>query len=238
MSYTRFLTYNVVGGVLWVAVCVGAGYFFGNLPFVKKNFSLVILAIILDLDDADGDRVPAPPRRSEAPGRGLSRSRWGSVEDRPPVPEPVVSRRLPQHRDQLRGLEALPAPRADEEQRPADLVGRDAGSRAGGARRRAGPSGRRPPLPDRRRAARCSTSPRTCAPGGCGGRAPAVRTKRRRASFSNGRLEERGGPGQAEGEGEPHDAHRGRRGREGPGGSSSRTRARAITRNTTARTTW
>jgi membrane-associated protein len=32
--------------VLWVAVCVGAGYFFGNLPFVKKNFSLVILAII------------------------------------------------------------------------------------------------------------------------------------------------------------------------------------------------
>jgi membrane-associated protein len=47
MTYGRFLTYNVVGGVLWVAVCVGAGYLFGNLPFVKKNFSLVILGIIV-----------------------------------------------------------------------------------------------------------------------------------------------------------------------------------------------
>jgi membrane-associated protein len=46
MSYARFLGYNVVGGVLWVAVCVFSGYFFGNLPFVKKNFSVVILAII------------------------------------------------------------------------------------------------------------------------------------------------------------------------------------------------
>jgi membrane-associated protein len=47
MSYARFLSYNVIGGVLWVAVCVFAGYFFGNLAFVKKNFSLVILAIIV-----------------------------------------------------------------------------------------------------------------------------------------------------------------------------------------------
>jgi membrane-associated protein len=47
MSYARFLAFNVVGGVLWVSVCVFSGYFFGNLPFVKKNFSVVIIAIIL-----------------------------------------------------------------------------------------------------------------------------------------------------------------------------------------------
>jgi membrane-associated protein len=46
MSYTRFMTYNVVGGVGWVVICVLAGYFFGNLPFVQENFSLVILVII------------------------------------------------------------------------------------------------------------------------------------------------------------------------------------------------
>jgi membrane-associated protein len=46
MSYFHFLAYNVVGGVLWVTICLSAGYFFGNLPVVKKNFSLVILAIV------------------------------------------------------------------------------------------------------------------------------------------------------------------------------------------------
>lgn len=46
MSYPHFLAYNVAGGVLWVSVCVFAGYFFGNLPFVKQNFSVVILAIV------------------------------------------------------------------------------------------------------------------------------------------------------------------------------------------------
>jgi len=47
MSYPRFFVYNVVGGVAWCAVCVFGGFFFGNLPFVKKNFELVILAIIV-----------------------------------------------------------------------------------------------------------------------------------------------------------------------------------------------
>jgi len=46
MSYPRFLAFDVVGGLLWVGVCTFAGYFFGNLPFVKRNFSFVILAIV------------------------------------------------------------------------------------------------------------------------------------------------------------------------------------------------
>lgn len=46
MTYRRFFAYNVIGGVAWVASCVFAGYFFGGLEFVKKNFELVILAII------------------------------------------------------------------------------------------------------------------------------------------------------------------------------------------------
>jgi len=47
MTYRKFIAYNVIGGVGWVVVCMGAGYFFGNLPLVKDHFSLVILAIII-----------------------------------------------------------------------------------------------------------------------------------------------------------------------------------------------
>jgi len=46
MSYGKFIAYNVIGGVGWVVLLVGAGYFFGNIPVVKNNFSLAILAII------------------------------------------------------------------------------------------------------------------------------------------------------------------------------------------------
>src|SRR5215218_9377551 len=46
MSYGKFLTYNVVGAVLWVGLFVPLGYFFGNMPRVKENFSLVLLAIV------------------------------------------------------------------------------------------------------------------------------------------------------------------------------------------------
>lgn len=46
MKYSRFLAYNVVGGVVWVTLFVWAGFLFGNIPAVKERFSLVILAII------------------------------------------------------------------------------------------------------------------------------------------------------------------------------------------------
>ncbi|WP_311181740.1 VTT domain-containing protein [Hymenobacter volaticus] len=46
MSYGKFLSYNLVGAVLWVALLTLAGYFFGQIPVVQKNFSLVVLAII------------------------------------------------------------------------------------------------------------------------------------------------------------------------------------------------
>lgn len=47
MSYGHFLSYNVIGGILWVTLFTLGGYFFGNLPFVKNNFSAVVIAIIL-----------------------------------------------------------------------------------------------------------------------------------------------------------------------------------------------
>lgn len=47
MSYLKFASYNIVGGILWVTAFSLAGYFFGNLPIIKENFSLVIIAIII-----------------------------------------------------------------------------------------------------------------------------------------------------------------------------------------------
>jgi len=46
MTYPQFILYNVVGGLAWVAICLFAGYWFGNMPWVAKNFELVIIAII------------------------------------------------------------------------------------------------------------------------------------------------------------------------------------------------
>jgi membrane-associated protein len=47
MHYGKFILYNIVGGIAWAALFVYAGYFFGNLPWVKHNFTLVIMAIIV-----------------------------------------------------------------------------------------------------------------------------------------------------------------------------------------------
>lgn len=46
MSYPKFIAYNIIGGIAWVLIFIFAGYFFGNIPFVKNNYSTVILAIV------------------------------------------------------------------------------------------------------------------------------------------------------------------------------------------------
>jgi membrane-associated protein len=47
MTYGRFLFYNISGGLLWITSLTAAGYFFGQVPLVKRNFSLVIIAIVI-----------------------------------------------------------------------------------------------------------------------------------------------------------------------------------------------
>lgn len=46
MSYPQFAVFNVVGGLLWVGLCVGGGYKFGQIQFVKDRFELVVVAIV------------------------------------------------------------------------------------------------------------------------------------------------------------------------------------------------
>jgi membrane-associated protein len=47
MQYRRFAIFNVAGAIAWVAGFVGAGYLFGNVPVVKRNFHVVIVAIVV-----------------------------------------------------------------------------------------------------------------------------------------------------------------------------------------------
>ena len=47
MLYIRFLTNDIAGGILWVSIFTYGGYLFGNLPIIKNNFSIVIVAIVL-----------------------------------------------------------------------------------------------------------------------------------------------------------------------------------------------
>jgi len=47
MSYAKFISYNVIGGVAWISLFIFGGYFFGNIPIVKEHFTFVIMAIIL-----------------------------------------------------------------------------------------------------------------------------------------------------------------------------------------------
>lgn len=47
MSYGKFISYNFIGGLAWVTLALFAGFFFGNITYVKENFSLIVLLIIL-----------------------------------------------------------------------------------------------------------------------------------------------------------------------------------------------
>jgi len=47
MTYSKFFLYNIVGAIAWVGLCVGAGYAFGEMAFVKKNFEAVLIAIVV-----------------------------------------------------------------------------------------------------------------------------------------------------------------------------------------------
>ncbi len=47
MSYGYFFSYNVIGGIVWVALFTFAGYFFGSITFIREHFSLVVIAIVL-----------------------------------------------------------------------------------------------------------------------------------------------------------------------------------------------
>jgi membrane-associated protein len=47
MTYSKFILYNITGAIVWIGSFLFAGYFFGNIPFIRNNFSLVILAIII-----------------------------------------------------------------------------------------------------------------------------------------------------------------------------------------------
>ncbi|MEX2162125.1 MAG: DedA family protein [Anaerolineales bacterium] len=70
MTYGKFLLFNIVGGVLWVGLFTLLGYFFGNIPIVKENFTLVIIAIvflsilppIIEVLRARGKRKPTPAK--------------------------------------------------------------------------------------------------------------------------------------------------------------------------------
>jgi membrane-associated protein len=66
MTYRVFLLFSVIGALLWVSLFVLVGYFFGNVPFVKQNFSLVIVALIL---------IPGIPAAIEFVRHSLRRSK-------------------------------------------------------------------------------------------------------------------------------------------------------------------
>lgn len=70
MNYSRFVVYNIVGAVVWVGVCMGAGFFFGNIGWVKKNFEAVVIGIIVVSVLPIGVELILEHRRSKAQAKG------------------------------------------------------------------------------------------------------------------------------------------------------------------------
>ena len=66
MTYVRFITYDVAGGISWILIFTLGGYFFGNIPMVRRNFTIVVVAIIL---------ISVLPAVIEAARHGFSRGK-------------------------------------------------------------------------------------------------------------------------------------------------------------------
>ena len=86
MRYARFLFYNVAGGVGWIVILVAGGYLFGNIPVVRRNFSLVIFAIIVlsilpALVEVARQRAAAEPPRADRGGDRLLHRAGGEAGD-------------------------------------------------------------------------------------------------------------------------------------------------------------
>jgi membrane-associated protein len=80
MRYRAFTMYNVSGALVWVALCLGAGYLFGNIPVVKENFSLVALGIVLVSLMPMGVEYLRQKRRNA----GTLAQKWSRSSDLPP----------------------------------------------------------------------------------------------------------------------------------------------------------
>jgi membrane-associated protein len=70
MNYSKFFLYNVLGAILWVGICIGAGWYFGGFEWVKKNFEMVVVAIIVISLVPVAIELVLGKRRADAAARG------------------------------------------------------------------------------------------------------------------------------------------------------------------------
>jgi membrane-associated protein len=90
MSYGRFIAYNLAGGLVWTAGFTFLGYFFGNIPIVRDNFGIVVIAIVL---------ISVAPLGVEFVSSRL-RARAGARSALTPLPPSPVGTHLPSHGSQ------------------------------------------------------------------------------------------------------------------------------------------